>query len=383
MENQSEIHVLFQKYLSGDYSEKELDTLLVYFQLQVDSTELTLRIQQELDRHIDEAKQPEIEALADAIGARLLQQVNPSRPIRRFPYTRTVAAAVLAITLLGLGTFFFLKKTEKQVVELVSKYGGDVLPGEQRATITLADGTRIALKEDKEGIQVADNRANYADGTGITLQPSSYATLATPNGGSYKITLPDGTVAWLNAASSLRYPTSFTGSRREVDLTGEAYFEVESDPVKPFVVRSEGQEVSVLGTEFNVNTYGGKSLEVTTLIQGRVSVKNTMSQQTQDLTPGQQAVVTGGKTSVQHIDDAVDYAAWKDGYIIRDAASLQDIIPQLERWYDVTFDVKSQPAEKAYMALNREARLSEVLEALALNYNVTFKIEGRRVMVTK
>ncbi|GGH30558.1 DUF4974 domain-containing protein [Sphingobacterium alkalisoli] len=382
MENQSEIHILFQKYLSGNYSEKELDALLAYFQFHVDSTDLTLRIQQELDRHVD-AKQPEIEALADAIGIRLLQRINPPQPIRRFPYTRAVAAAILAITLLGLGTFFFLEKKEKQAVELVSKYGGDVLPGEQRAAITLADGTRIVLKEDKEGIQVADNRANYTDGTGIPLQASSYATLTTPKGGYYKITLPDGTVAWLNAASSLRYPTSFTGSKREVDLTGEAYFEVKSDPEKPFIVRSAGQEISVLGTEFNVNTYDGASRQVTTLIQGRVALKNSISQQTQVLAPGQQAVVSGAKTAIQHIEDALDYAAWKDGYIILDAVHLQDIIPQLERWYDVTFDDKSRPTEKAYIALNRETRLSEVLEALALNYNVTFKIEGRRVMVTK
>ncbi len=380
MDHQANILTLFQKYLAGQYTEEELETLLVYFQLPNESELLTDLILQELDRDTDIAQQNAVQGLADTIGTRLLQKIERPAPIRPLWLFLRIAVAVLLMASAGGMFYYYVVRQETTESLRMSKYGDDALPGGNRATITLDDGTRIALSEDKEGIVVSDGLA-YDDGTSIESKPTSYATLSTPNGGQYRLTLPDGTEVWLNAASSLRYPTVFQGDTREVELTGEAYFEVKQQTDKPFVVSSVGQKVKVLGTGFNINTYAGQATGITTLIHGRVEVESTHTRQIHRLDPGQQSIVSAQEMAVRTVNDATDYVAWKNGYIIMTAATLQDVVPQLERWYDVDFEIKGKPLTKAYVALNREAKLSEVLDALALNYQVNFKIVGRRVLV--
>jgi len=380
MDQQATIQALFKKYLAGKHTEKELETLLAYFQLPEESEVLTDLMLQELDRDVDEVQHQAVQHLADTIGVRLLQKIEQPRAIKPLATFRRIAAAVLLLLLTGGAIYYYVGRQETAETAQFSKYGDDVLPGGNRATITLDDGTSIALSEDKEGVVVSDELA-YNDGTSIETSPTSFATLHTPNGGQYRLTLPDGTEVWLNAASSLRYPTAFQGDTREVELTGEAYFEVKHQGDKPFVVSSAGQKVKVLGTEFNINRYAEQAVGITTLIHGRVEVENTHTRQVHRLDPGQQSLVSAEKTSVRTVTDAEDYVAWKNGYITMTGATLQDVVPQLERWYDVRFEIKAKPSTKAYIALNRETKLSEVLDALALNYQVNFKIAGRRVLV--
>ncbi|GAA4778147.1 hypothetical protein GCM10023231_00780 [Olivibacter ginsenosidimutans] len=380
MDQQANIQALFQKYLAGEYTEEELEALLAYFQLPAASELLTDLILQHLDQDVDVVQHPEVQQLADTIGTRLLQKIERPIATKRLRIFRRIAAAVLLLLLTGGAIYYYVARQETTGTVQLSKYGNDVLPGGNRATITLDDGTSIALSEDKEGVVVSDGLA-YNDGTSIETNPSSFATLHTPNGGQYRLTLPDSTEVWLNAASSLRYPTVFQGDTREVELTGEAYFEVKHQGDKPFVVSSAGQKVKVLGTEFNINHYAGQAVGITTLIHGRVEVENTYTRQTQRLDPGQQSLVSAAKTSIRTVTDVEDVVAWKNGYIIMTGATLQEVVPQLERWYDVRFEIRAKPLIKAYIALNREANLSEVLDALASNYQVNFKIEGRRVLV--
>ena len=377
MDQQANVQALFQKYLAGEYTEKELETLLAYFQLPEESAILTDLILQELNSDVSFS---DVQHMADTIGQRLLQRIEQPRATRSLVLFRTVAAAILFLLLTGAAVYYYVGR--QHAIEIVqrSKYGSDVLPGRNRATITLDNGTSIALSEEKKGVVVSGGLA-YTDGTSIETGPTSFATLHTPNGGQYRLTLPDGTEVWLNAASSLRYPSVFRGNTREVELTGEAYFAVKPQEDKPFVVSSAGQKVKVLGTEFNVNHYANQAVSVTTLINGRVEVENMQTRHVHRLEPGQQSLVSAANTAVRTVADAADYVAWKNGYIIMTGATLLDVVPQLERWYDVHFDMQASPSIKAYIALNRQAKLSEVLDALALNYQVNFKIIGRRVLV--
>lgn len=380
MNHQTNIDDLFEKYLAGNYSESDLETLLTYFELSAEEMDdLTRLIERELDSPVVEGEYKRAQELADKIGKKLLKKID--RPIRRLYFPLKVAATVLLFLMTGYAVYLFSYKWQTDSNRLESRYGDDILPGGNRATIILDDGESVVLDEDKSGIVVSDQIA-YSDGTPLIENKSQYATLTTPNGGQYQIQLPDGTDVWLNAASSLKYPTIFTGDIREVQLSGEAYFEIKHNSEKPFVVLSKGQKVTVTGTEFNISNYTEQSGEVTTLISGSVEIENNSNSEKKVLKPGQQSIVATGRTSIDQIDNPSEYVAWKDGYIILTGASLKEIVPHLERWYDVIFEVKSWPSVAAYVALSRDAKLSEVLDALEMNFNVNFKIEGRRVITT-
>lgn len=312
-------------------------------------------------------------------------------PTRRL-WSRIAAVAALLL-IISISGYFLYQQQPKDGFPLAS-FESDVLPGSNRATLTLADGSKIDLSDQQEGIVIGHDDIQYIDGSSILSNKSADGiksdesdigdeklVLSTPRGGQYQVTLPDGTKVWLNAASTLTYPVQFTGRERRVELEGEAYFEVSSQRNKPFIVLSEGQKVTVFGTSFNVNKYRGQNVGATTLLSGSVEVMNTYTMETHDLIPGQQSLVSLQKINVNDVVDAEDYLAWKNGFIIMNEATLKDVIPQLERWYDVSFEMKRNPLIRAYIALDRRVNLSEVLDALALNYQVHFEIEGRRVLV--
>lgn len=376
------IQQLFKRYLEGKYSSEDLDRLLSYFQLTKHDESLEHIVLDELDKDVQEEEMSRVKPLADNIGTRLFDKVRASDRLRRLSRIARVAAAVLLIGFMGLGVYLYQGGSSKEnVVVLQSKYGDEVMPGSIRGSIITDDGTEIPLLENQSGIIVSENMT-YSDGTVVGVKETVHAILKTPRGGQYQLTLADGTKVWLNAASTLRYPTSFINGERLVELDGEAYFEVEKQVDKPFVVVSKGQRIKVLGTKFNVNTYlSGENKALTTLIEGSIELENTSTQQKQVLKPGEQALVSANSTLIKKEIDVSDYAAWKDGYFIRTSARLVEILPELERWYDVTFDVDAYPSSSAFIALNRTVKLSEVLDALALNYAVRFKIDGRRVIV--
>jgi transmembrane sensor len=378
MDKQSPIHTLFRKYLDGTYSTEELDTLLTHFEIEEDDAVLTDRILDELQLEIDPKRQPEIKRLADGIGQRIFDKVQvPGR--RYISVWSRVAAAIVVIGLIGAGLLYYQNRNNTvEETALSNRYEDEVMPGGMRATLVIDDGSEVRLDQQQTGIVVSEN-LTYSDGTAVGIKATKYATLKTPRGGQYRVELADGTVVWLNAASSLKYPLAFDGDQRDVTLDGEAYFEVSHQIKKPFIVHSQGQQVTVLGTTFNISTYAGTG--VTTLLEGKVEIKNIASAQKKMLAPGQQAVVSNSTIQIQTLPDVSDYAAWKDGYYIRTGVTLSEVLPELERWYDVAFVIDQQTTTRAYIALDRNAKLSTVLEALTLNYGVKFKVEGRRVIV--
>lgn len=294
-----------------------------------------------------------------------------------------IAAATLIAVSVSIFLYQYQQRQESTAIAS-SRYGDDVAPGGNRATLSFSDGQQLHLNETKEGIIVGSEHYTYNDGAQVTALSGNiaYAKLTTPRGGQYQITLPDGTKAWLNAASSLKYPAKFDGEERRVILTGEGYFEVAANTNQPFVVESDGQTVNVLGTTFNINAYPDEGSVTTTLISGSIRLQPSAKPNGIVLEPGQQSTLVDGEVTTRSVV-ASDYILWKDGVITLHYMTLPEIFKQLERWYDVSFVTNaSLPEEDLYGELQRKANLSEVLDVLELNTGLIFKIEGRRVMVT-
>lgn len=295
----------------------------------------------------------------------------------------SVAASILFA--LSIALYLYYADNRPETV-LVSKNGGDVPPGGNRATLTFADGSTIQLNENQAGIVIADDDLAYDDGSQVfesSFRQSGYATLTTPRGGQYRVTLPDGSRVWLNASSSLKYPVQFSGNERKVELSGEAYFEVAQNSVQPFIVQSDRQTVQVLGTSFNVNAYTNEDVVTTTLVHGSIRLYAEQDSGGYVLRPGEQALLEDGRISTKQVD-VQDYTAWKTGLIVLNEADLLGIIRQIERWYDVEFMLPElPPTEKVYGELRKDVNLSELLYSMHLNYGLNFTLEGRRVIVSK
>lgn len=326
-------------------------------------------------------------------------------PVRRLwrhwlPY----AAAVLLFV--SAATIWYLRQpgTTPQT-ELSSHYGADVLPGYDRARITLADGrvidldsagvgllTReqgVSITKDENGL-IAYEKQDEAAAAGA----SASHTIATPRGGQYRLILPDGTRVWLNAASALTYPTRFTGRSRVVELQGEAYFEVSKQYTNaadgkqvgtPFIVKTFRQEIEVLGTRFNVSAYPDDPDTRTTLVEGAVRVApSTEHHSPITLKPGQQFLMRGRVIRIEEVD--VDqYVAWKDGVFAFYNLGIAEMIRQIERWYDVKFDTTNMPPDDSRFSgeIRRDVRLSTLLDLMQHLAAPRYRIQGRRVVVYK
>jgi transmembrane sensor len=300
-----------------------------------------------------------------------------------------ITAAVVALIALGI-YFFNFSGFSGSIGSSRSSYANDVAPGRNTAIITLANGKTVNLSGAKTGVVIDADQFAYNDGTEIKTSSgdehlSSTAqellTVSTPRGGTYQVTLPDGTRVWLNAASSLKFISGFNNpghQHRKVELVGEAYFEVAKDKNHPFIVDSEGQQVTVLGTHFNISSYDDDSAVRTTLLEGRVKINESI------LKPGEQSVLTGGQIKIISAD--IESAmAWKNGDFIFKGEDFKTTMRKISRWYDVdiTYDPNVNDNIELGGWVSRKSKLSEVLSRIELAGDVHFKVEGRRVFVTK
>jgi len=300
-----------------------------------------------------------------------------------------------AIVLLAALTITLNKRQDIKHPQSLANHYKDLPPGTNKAVLTLADGSTIVLDSAKHGriasqrnavIKEDENGKVVYEATDEVQNPAAPAEtiamnmLATPRGGQYQVVLPDGTRVWLNAASSLRYPTAFTGNERRVELTGEAYFEVSKDPSKPFNVKTSTQTVTVLGTHFNINSYTDEGATKTTLLEGSVRVTGNAGQSVK-IKPGQQAINTLNSIEINgnaNIDEAV---AWKNGKFVFSNTDLQTIMRQLSRWYDVDVEYQGKTAQKHYMGrISRNVPVSQIFEILKTS-GLNFTINGRKIIV--
>lgn len=305
----------------------------------------------------------------------------------------SAAAAIVLISLIA--TLSFLRqgvRTDAAALAVVDTLdASQLLPGSDKAILELADGRIIAMDDVKVGILGAEGGSTIvkdsegslvyrANNTAARYVDPVYNTFRIPRGGQFRLTLPDGSKVWLNAESSITYaPNRFT-IERSITLEGEAFFDVVTDPKRPFTVKTARQTVTVHGTQFNINSYADEPGARTTLVEGSVSITN-QGGQTQYLRPGQVAIVNGGGAiSVQKADVAHE-TAWKNGLFHFDGTDLEAVMRQLSRWYDVDVVFKGkQSAVRLWGEVNRNTSAATPLELLnffELRHEVT-QVNGRR-----
>ncbi|MBD1366615.1 FecR family protein [Mucilaginibacter sp. ZT4R22] len=304
-----------------------------------------------------------------------------------------IAAAAVMLLFVGFCAHKYLrqKKTVQTQAVVVKRPAHDALPGGNKAILTLANGKTIVLDNAQNGTlakqgativkKTADGQLLYNAAAIADNNPTpSINTIVTPRGGQYQIILPDGTKVWLNAASSLRFPTFFTGKTREVNITGEAYFEVAKNPAMPFKVKTNRAEIEVLGTHFNIMAYDDEATMKTTLLEGAVNIKSGSFNAR--LKPGQQAQITAnGQSKVVDDVDVDDETAWKNGIFQFRDAGIDMILRQASRWYDVDVVYKGKIPHREFNGrIARNVKASELLNMLEYT-GVKLKIEGKNIIV--
>ena len=336
------------------------------------------------------------------ISDRILNNIIPSVPeislneqyqedtTTRYFWSKIAAAAVL---ILSLGLYWWSGRQQSQLAHRAAAavQFADISPGGNKAILTLGDGSSIVLDSAKNGSLASQGNTNVTkskkgelvyNSSGPADKSALYNTVTTPKGGQYHIILPDGSKVWLNAASSLRFPTAFTGKERKVEITGEVYFEVAHNTKMPFVVTSGETEIKVLGTHFNVMAYSDEKVLNTTLLEG--SVKVSRAGKFALLSPGQQASVRMISDDIRIVDD-IDIEkemAWKNGYFQFEDDNLENIMRQISRWYDVDVTYEGNPGKETFTGrLPRNGNVSKVFKILSLS-GVKFRIEGKSIIVT-
>ncbi len=311
------------------------------------------------------------------------------------------AAAMIILSVSTAAYLWFNKSPDHPVVQRKTPVQDNILPGGDKAVLTLADGTEVLL--DSAGTGFLSQQGNvkvtklnngqlsyqFTNNSGMPQSKNEvlYNTIATPRGGQYQIVLADGTKVWLNAASSLRFPAAFVGNTREVALTGEGYFEVAHNKEKPFRVSVNGVVVNVLGTHFNVSAYPDDASVKTTLLEGSVGVeKNGVRKM---ISPGEQARIENKSNSedpnisVQRVD-VEDVVAWKNGRFIFHDDNIQSVMKQLARWYDVTVSYEGDITNEEFIGVisrSKYENISEILGMLEKTHTISFAVSGRHVTV--
>ncbi|MBB6109120.1 FecR family protein [Mucilaginibacter lappiensis] len=366
---------LIDKYLAGKATREEQSLLEEYYKRLDKNNQSTLTPEQE-------------QALRQLMLQNIRREIHhiPSiTPVKRINYFTRYAAAAVVLIAFGISAYLYFGAAKPETVASVKK---DIAPGGNKAVLTLGNGRQITLEGAKNGdlaqqgattVHKTDNSlvAYQVDKSDNDAVANEFNTITTPRGGQYQVILPDGTHAWLNAASSIRFPVTFSGKVRNVETTGEVYFEVAKDAHKPFNVISAGQTITVLGTHFNIMAYPEESSVITTLLEG--SVKITKNNVSKILKPGEQALVNQDiKIMPADVDDAV---AWKNGITSFNDADIKSIMRKVSRWYDVDVEYQGQISSRLFTgSISRKSNLSGLLKILALNH-IQFSVEGKRLIV--
>lgn len=334
----------------------------------------------------------EIEAMADAVLQTDRVNELQIRKTKIIGMWRKVAVAASVLLVIGMSSYYLLFNKSGKQKEFVKtqdeKFKNDVNPGKYKAKLTLADGKTIVLDSAAVGQLTRQGGTNVLNKDGQLVYEAGekgsgevlYNTLSTARGETYATVLADGSKVWLNSASSIQFPVAFVGNERNVEITGEAYFEVAKNKTMPFKVTSGNQVVEVLGTHFNINAYQDEPSIKTTLLEGSVRVSQLTTHRSQILKPGQQATL---REDIKVIDaDTEEALAWKNGYFMFVDENIQSVMRKISRWYNVDIEYRGDVSGKAIGGIvSRYENVSEVLNILKLTGAIHFKIEGRRIVV--
>ena len=382
---------LFEKYLNKQCNSEELDTALSLIKAEkylkewdhvltqdsgiLSENETNTPIRSEIARLQTHHK------LFNSVNTYQESQKTSASKLRWSNISIIAAASVLII----FGGLFFIRKESDSEHGKIT-YQSDIKPGKFGAKIRLTNGKVISLDETKSGLVVNDQQLSYTDGTELdaaanTSLANTY-TAWTDHGNMYTFTLPDGTQVCLNAGSQLDFPAKFTGKLRQVSLKGEAFFKVSPNKSLPFVVESNGQQVEVLGTEFNINSYPDELATKTTLVEGSVKISNANHAFT--LKPGQQAMLDPkGSLTVADADTTL-VTAWKNNKFIFENNDIQSVMRMIKRWYNVEVIYASSLPDVTFGGkVSRFQNVSNVLRVLERTGGVHFKIEDKKIYVYK
>jgi ferric-dicitrate binding protein FerR (iron transport regulator) len=296
-----------------------------------------------------------------------------------------LAAAAAALLFISTAAYFLLHKQPQKLIT------ADIAPGRNKAMLTLSNGKQLSLTDAKQGVlanedittinKTTDGEVVYNTNNKIKPAGITYNTITSPRAGKWSVVLPDGTKAWLDNLSSIRFPTAFNGTNRTVEITGQVYFEVVHNAAHPFKVIANGQTIEDIGTHFNVSAYNDDAVVKTTLLEGSVMVskgdKNVI------LKPGQQSVLTAANNNllVENIDTK-NAIAWKEGYFAFNKASIQTVMRQFARWYDVDVEYEGKTPELMITGkVPRNVNASQALKILSY-MDIHFRIEDRKIIIT-
>jgi len=396
-----EINSFIHRFVAGNFTEAEHQQFIEWLK-----TAPTTETEKILDLYYSISGQREIIAgdpdphlvsqIETALDQYALAAHNATRTksgVFRLHRIARLAAAVLVLFVCTTALWLMLKNTGSKNKAVSTTFQPTVkkqlLPGGNKAILTLSDGSVISLDDAKTG-KIARQGNTLIDKTAsgqlvyksLEEKPSEvvYNTLTTPRGGQFKLNLPDGSAVWLNAASSIKYPTAFTGAERKIEMSGEVYFEIAHDASKPFVVAANGMEIKVLGTHFNVNAYSDESVIKTSLLQGSISLsKNGKAVK---IYPGQQAQLAfNGNINVVNEVDMDEVIAWKNGYFSFNRANLQTVMRQIARWYDVDIRYEGRIPERLFGGkIDRNSDVADVLKILEES-KVHFSIDDKKIIV--
>ena len=388
-----DFHKLLDKYMSGEASLEEEQRLLNFYGSFAEPSEQT--------------DLPENNDLGDRIFDKINEQINPSEdysPSFYSFYLKPISVAAMILMAISISLYFYSNRNQteapvEQFAEINTK--NDILPGNNKAILILADGSRISLDDAERGLLASQgNTAITKTNSGEIVYEKNQAgkkksssvqsvinTIQTPKGGKYQVRLPDGSKVWLNSASTLSYPTAFTGTERIVKLKGEAYFEITPNKSAPFRVESDDQTVEGLGTHFNVNSYDNEDFTKTTLIEGSVKVilntKANISGKTKLLKPGEQSSINSSKSDIKIENvDTEKAIAWKNGYFKFKNTPIQEIMREVERWYDVELIYEgNMPTDEFTGFVSNDVNISAVLKILEQSGGVKFTVKGKKLKV--
>lgn len=360
---------------------EEREELFSLIQEDANGAELNLLVETALEQ---DHEVPDLDAgKADIIASSILDADRSGRkkPVKRWLYLAAAACTIIAVSI----SFFYMNRS-KPAVQLAGKDLRNSLPGYNKATLVLGNGKTVQLDSaDQQMIQQGNTIIKSQAGHLLYAAANEpvealFNTLITPKGGQYHITLPDKTEVWLNAASSLHYPVTFTGNERIVELQGEGYFEVAKDAGKPFYVRTGNTTVQVVGTHFNIMAYENEQTIRTSLLEGAVKVITPKGHAM--LSPGNDAIIDPLtdviRTAAADIDEAV---AWKDGYFLFRGANLPAMLRQFERWYNIEIVLKAPRKTYEFVGkIPRTARLSSVLKILEVN-DISYEFDQNKLII--
>lgn len=388
------LHILFSRYMDQTASSEEEAELFALLDRLPESTLENLVGQAWANwkapyRLSDEHSQHLYTAIEEAA-------VKPRKSKTRVLsiHRRWIAVAATIVVALSAAMYWWTKTaggTTRSKPESSQTIVEDISPGANRAILTRGDGSTVILDSQANRhlagspVQLSSegDQLIYEKSTAASAELRQFNTLSTPRGGQFRLTLPDGSRVWLNAASSIKYPVAFAGTTRSVEITGEAYFEIAHNEQMPFVIRKGKTEVKVLGTEFNLNTYDDEENIAVTLVRGSVRIAQQGIATPHMLQPGQQLLIDRQEKARLIAQADIDKAlAWKNGWFNFQGASLPEVMRQVSRWYDIDVEYeKGIPDIEFVGKMDRNVTISGLLNALK-GFGVNCRLEaGRRLVV--